>query len=146
MRHTHSHTHTCTGSWHIELYLTPSNLVYSTAGVLCALAVGIAIIISLLQAREKVTRSRQSLLFGFESDGLRKRGREKEGEGGTFIEKLSIGTKRGRVRGRLRDCTCTIVTVFFPLHCSIKIPKKRSRPNIDFTSMQCRIKFITIML
>ena len=53
MRHTL--THTCTGSWHIELYLTPSNLVYSTAGVLCALAVGIAIIIGLLQAREKVT-------------------------------------------------------------------------------------------
>ena len=45
-------------------------------------------------------RSGQSLFFGFESDGLGKRGREKEGEGGTFIEKLSIGTKRGRERER----------------------------------------------
>ena len=53
--HTHTHTHALVRSWHIELYLTPSNLVYSTAGVLCALAVGIAIIIGLLQAREKVT-------------------------------------------------------------------------------------------
>ena len=59
--HHETHTHSCNAhalvrSWHIELYLTPSNLVYSTAGVLCALAVGIAIIIGLLlQAREKVT-------------------------------------------------------------------------------------------
>ena len=44
--------------WHIELSLTPSHLVYSTAGVLCALAIGIAIIIGLLQAREKVRHFR----------------------------------------------------------------------------------------
>lgn len=39
----------------MELYLTPSKLMFSTAGVLCALAVGLAVIIALLQAREKVS-------------------------------------------------------------------------------------------
>ena len=61
--------YTCVHRWHIELYLTPSHLVYSTAGVLCALAVGIAVIIGLLQAREKVSLicsgCCDSLLFTF---------------------------------------------------------------------------------
>lgn len=46
----HMHTH----RWRVELYLTPSHLMFTTAGVLCALAVGMAIIIALLHAREKV--------------------------------------------------------------------------------------------
>ena len=41
-------------SWRVDLYLTPSRLTFSTAGVLCVLAVGLAIIIALLHAREKV--------------------------------------------------------------------------------------------
>ena len=88
---------TCTGSWHIELYLTPSNLVYSTAGVLCALAVGIAIIIGLLQAREKVTRSRESLFFALKvMERERGRGRDfhREVEGGKRERKKARG--RGR--------------------------------------------------
>ena len=100
----HSHTHTHTGSWHIELYLTPSNLVYSTAGVLCALAVGIAIIIGLLQAREKVRLGRCRLLFTlihFEKGGKgREGGRERERE-----------RERERARERASEHT---VNILFP--------------------------------
>ena len=49
----HMHV-TCTYRWRVELYLTPSHLMFTTAGVLCALAIGMAIIIALLHAREKV--------------------------------------------------------------------------------------------
>lgn len=43
-----------TGRWRLELYLTPGNLVYSTAGVLAALFLATAVLVLLLQAREKV--------------------------------------------------------------------------------------------
>ncbi len=46
-------------SWKAELYLTPSHLVYSTAGVLAAVAVVMATIIALLQAREKYQDSKE---------------------------------------------------------------------------------------
>ncbi|KAL5467698.1 hypothetical protein EMCRGX_G031961 [Ephydatia muelleri] len=39
--------------WRIQLYLTPSHLIYSTAAVFSVIFVAIAIIIGLLQAREK---------------------------------------------------------------------------------------------
>jgi len=42
--------------WRLELYLTPSHLVFSTAGVLCGLSIGIAMLIALLHAREKVCK------------------------------------------------------------------------------------------
>ena len=41
--------------WRVELYLTPSQLVYSTAAVLCGIAIATAVIAALLQAREKVS-------------------------------------------------------------------------------------------
>ena len=40
--------------WRLELYLTPGQLVYSTAGVLAALFLATAVLVLLLQTREKV--------------------------------------------------------------------------------------------
>ena len=40
--------------WTLQLYLTPSGLIYSVSGVLLALCVGLAGIVLLLHLREKV--------------------------------------------------------------------------------------------
>lgn len=45
--------------WRLELYLTPSHLVYNTAAVLTGLAVAIAILIGLLQVRERYQDSKE---------------------------------------------------------------------------------------
>lgn len=45
--------------WRVELYLTPSQLVYSTAAVLCGIAIATAVIAALLQAREKYQDSKE---------------------------------------------------------------------------------------
>lgn len=49
--------------WRLELYLTPSHLVFSTAGVLCGLSIGIAMLIALLHAREKVCKECRHLIL-----------------------------------------------------------------------------------
>ena len=40
--------------WRLELYLTPGELVYNTAGVLAALFLATAVVVLLLHARERV--------------------------------------------------------------------------------------------
>lgn len=45
--------------WTLQLYLTPSDLIYSVSGVLLGICVGILIIIMLLHAREKYQDSKE---------------------------------------------------------------------------------------
>ena len=47
------------GRWRLELYLTPSRLVYGTAAVLGSLFVGIALLVLLLHGRERYQDSRE---------------------------------------------------------------------------------------